>query len=63
MKKWAADFKRGRESLEDYAWSGRPIDATNDENVMVVHTLVMCNRQDLRGLFIEVRISYGAVQS
>ena len=33
MKKWAAKFKRGRESIEDDGRSGRPKGATADENV------------------------------
>ena len=49
VKKWAAEFKRGRESVEDDGRSGRPKDATTNENVKVVHTLVMCDRmRDLR---------------
>ena len=41
-----------------------PKDVTNDENVKVVHTLVMCNRwRDLRSIANEVDISFGAVQS
>ena len=32
-----------RESVEDDGLSGRPKDATIDENVKVVHTLVMCD--------------------
>ena len=64
MKKWAAEFKRGRESVEDDGRSGRPKDVTADENVKVVHTLVMCDRrQDLRSIASEVGISFGAVQS
>ena len=43
--KWAAEFKRGRESVEDDGRSGRPKDATADENVNVVHALVMCDRR------------------
>ena len=63
VQKWAAEFKRGRESVEDDGRSGRTKDATPDENVMVVHTLVMCNRgQDLRSIASEVGISFGAVQ-
>ena len=58
MNKWAAEFKRGRESVEDNGRSGRPKDATADENVKDVHILVMCDRRrDLRS------ISFGAVQS
>ena len=39
VKKWAAEFKSGRESIEDDVWSGHPKDTTIDENVKVVHTL------------------------
>ena len=37
--------------------SGRPKDATADENFMVVHTLFMCDRrQDLQSIASEVGI-------
>ena len=43
--------KRERESVEDDGLSGWPKDATTDENVKVVHTLVMCDwRRDLRSI-------------
>ena len=35
-KKWAAAFKKGGERLEDDGRSGRPKDATTDENVKVL---------------------------
>ena len=39
------------QSVEDDGWSVRPKDATADENVKVVHTLVMCDRRwDLRSI-------------
>ena len=38
----AAKFMRERQSVEDDGQPGRPKDATTDENVKVVHTLVMC---------------------
>ena len=39
-------------------------DAPADENVKVVHTLVICDRRrDLRSIASEVGISFGAVQS
>ena len=64
VKKWAAEFKRGRESIEDDAGSGRPKDTTTDENVKIVHNLVMCDRRrDLRSIASEVGISFGAVQT
>ena len=64
VQKWAAEFKRGRESVEDDGLSGRPKDAITDENVKVVHTLVMCDRRrDLRSIASEVGIRIRAVQS
>ena len=45
-------------SIED---DGRPKDVTSDENVKVVHTLVMCDKRgDLRIIASEVGISFGA---
>ena len=64
MKKWTAEFKRGRESVEHDGRSGPPKNATSEENVKVVHTLVMCDmRRDLRSIankgisFVAVPIS------
>ena len=58
VKKWAAEFKRGRESIEDDARSGRPKDAATDKNVEIVHNLVMCDRRrDLPSIANEVGIS------
>ena len=54
MKKWAAEFKRGRESVEEYGWSGHSKDATADKIIKVVHTLIMCDRRrDLRSIASE----------
>ena len=48
-EKVAAECKRGAESVEYHGPSVRPKDATVDENVKVVHTLLMCDRRrDLR---------------
>ena len=53
---------RGRESIEDDGRSGHIKDATADENVKVVHTLVMCDRRrDLRSIASKVGISFRAV--
>ena len=58
-----AELKRG-ESVEDDGRSDRPKDATAEENVKVVHTLVMCaRRQDLRSIDSKVGIRFGEVQS
>ena len=54
----------GRDSVEDDGRSGRPKDATADENVKVVHTLVMCDkRRDVRSIASEMGMSFWAVQS
>ena len=64
VKKWAAEFKRGRESIEDDGRSGRPKDATTDKNVKFVNTLLMFEwRRDLRSIASEVHIGFGTVQS
>ena len=54
----------GRTLTEDDRRSGRLKDATADEYVKVVHTLVMCYRRpDLGSTSNEVDISFVAVQS
>ena len=64
VKKWATEFRMGRDSVEDDERSGHPKDATTDENVKVVHTLVMCDRRrDLRSIASEVGVRFGVVQS
>ena len=64
VKKWAAEFRRGGRALKMMKRSGRPKEATTDENVEIVHSLVMCDRRrKLRDIASEVSISFGATQS
>ena len=44
VKKWVAELRRGRESVENYARPGRPKVATTDDNELV-HSLFMCDRR------------------
>ena len=43
-KKWAADFKRGRTSLEDDSREGRPKSATTPEIIEQVHDMLLDDR-------------------
>ena len=43
--KWHKAFKEGRENVEDDPRSGRPISATNDENVEVVRAVMVKDRR------------------
>jgi transposase len=45
VRKWAAEFKRGRESNGDDERPGRAKETTNDETAEAVHDLVMCNKR------------------
>ena len=44
VKFWVGEFKRSRTSLEDEAWSGRPLDATDEEKCKKVWDLVYSDR-------------------
>ena len=45
VKKWEAEFKKGRESLEDDPRSDCPVSATTQENIDRVHHMVMDDRR------------------
>ena len=50
----------GRESVEVDERSGRPKEVTTDENVEIVHRLVMCDRRRIqRDIASEVGLSFG----
>ena len=48
VKKLAAEIRRGRQRVEDYEWSGHPKGATTDENVELVHSLIMMSKVSAR---------------
>ena len=55
VRKWAADFKCGRETVAGDGLSDRQKYASAKENLMAVHTLVLCDRrQDLRSIASKV---------
>ena len=45
LKKWTANFKLGRDSIEEDPRSGRPKSATTDDQVEVIHRMVMKDRR------------------
>ena len=57
-------LRGGERALRMMGRSGRPKNATADENVKVMHNLVMCERRrDVGSIASELSISFGAVQS
>jgi transposase len=46
VKKWVAEFKRGREEIREDERPWRPKEATNDETAEAVHDLIMCDRRE-----------------
>ena len=62
LKKWAAEFRRGRESVEDYDRSERHEEATTDENIELVVSL--CDRRrSLHDIARQIGTGFGAVKS
>ena len=64
IKKWAAEFKRGRQSLDDDPREGRPSLAITDENVRTAETRIMADRRvTVQQTAEDVGISAGSVST
>ena len=64
VKFWVGEFKCGRMSLEDEAWSGRPLDATDEEMCKKVRDLVYSDRQiQVEEIAQALGISHGSVST
>ena len=63
VKRWVADFKRGKEDVKDYTRSRRPIDVVTDQQIEAVHRAVKDDRRvTLRKLAETFSISLGSVR-
>lgn len=64
VKKWAAEFKRGRTSLNDDPRPGRPRSATSEDFVAQVHEVVESDRRlSIKQIADLVGIGYSSVRS
>ena len=64
VKERAAEFKREQEKLENYERSRRCKEAPTDENVQLVHSLIVCDRRrSLCDIDRQISIRFEAAQS
>lgn len=63
VARWAAEWKRGRRSIQDGQRTGRPADVTTDENIMRVMKLIENDgRVTIKQITKKMNIGYGTVQ-
>ena len=64
VKKWVAEFKRGKEDVTDESRAGRPVDVVTDEQSEAVHRALMSDRKvTIRELAKTQGISIGSIQT
>ena len=64
VRKWIAEFKRGRQSLEDDARQCRPSEAVKSEICLEVEDMVRKNRRiKVREIAHDLDISVGSVET
>jgi histone-lysine N-methyltransferase SETMAR len=64
VKKWAAEFKRGRQSLEDDPRAGRPVEVTTHEMCEAVERVVLENRRvKVTEIAERINMSVGSVET
>ena len=57
VKKWAAEFIHGKESLESDARPERPVTVTRQETIAKIHDIIMADRQFLGSDLRQTRLN------
>ena len=64
VKRWAAEFKRDRKSIEDYSRSGRTLEATTPERIAAVEAMITADyRSKVHEIATECQLSSGTLHN